>query len=310
MNLPEGGGCPPSVHNPLLHNCATTLQSGDHDHHLLDREKAQTRPEEGPGAFPHKYYRYICTIASCDTADLFAPISCGDPLCLQCARWRQRTYRKYVEKRVNEVLHIHHGKLRMVTLTVKSSFDLEDRFNHLKDSFRELRRRRIWKDNVVAALAGYEVTYSDSEGWHVHVHLISTGTYMPQPLLKKAWSEITGDSDIVDIRKIDGYHGAMKEVLKYPFKPTNSADWEEAIKHEFRRVIHGRRLYETFGAWYGDKMIEKGGGCCPGCGGRYTLWEVLNFEDNAGYDMLCGDSYPLREGLKEEVLPPPGEGER
>jgi len=240
---------------------------------------------------PHEYLHVVCLSCGFET---HVPLTCGDPLCVQCAAWRQRKYQRRLTKIIKGVYQAGR-RLRMLTLTVKNGPDLAERYAHLRDCFTRLRRRNVWTRNVKGAVAGYEVTNSGN-GWHVHVHVFYDGRYIPQRELAGVWRSITRDSGIVDIRAIHDVHGAIREVAKYPFKPKDSASWSERMKHEYRSVMHGKRLYTQYGAWYGVKLIEHGPGCCPVCDSRLT---VLAFVGPLAHDVLTGLEYLRDRG------PPP-----
>ena len=59
-------------------------------------------------------------------------------------------------------------------------------------------------------------------------------------------------------------------VLKYPFKPADTKTWDYADIDTFNEFMKGKRLYRTFGSWYGDTMVTKDH-LCPSCGGYKTL---------------------------------------
>ena len=50
----------------------------------------------------------------------------------------------------------------------------------------------------------YENTYNEKTGeWHPHVHMFALlDTWIDQEQLSETWHEITGDSFVVDIRKV------------------------------------------------------------------------------------------------------------
>jgi hypothetical protein len=70
----------------------------------------------------------------------------------------------------------------------------------------------------------YENTYNEKTGeWHPHVHmLVLLNDWIDQEAFE-TWHEITGDSYIVDVRKVKkskelGYAKAAAEVCKYALK--------------------------------------------------------------------------------------------
>jgi hypothetical protein len=189
-----------------------------------------------------------------------------------------------------------------ITLTAKVNDEpLRTRVNRVKDWFKKLRRRSVWKTSIRGAVAGYEVTYHHGRGWHVHVHLLaSRQAWIDQATLARAWQRVTdGRGEVVDIRDRDAdVRSSMCRTLTYPFKPTNLAAWGPAQIAEFTAL--GRtKLAECYGALRGlaaaladDSEETEGsphrqgpgrilstGAPCPSCGAPlvaqwYTAEEV------------------------------------
>lgn len=163
----------------------------------------------------------------------------------------------------NKMVHIlkDNPKLKpvFVTLTVKNGEDLKERFNHLKDSFKTLQsRRRDWLKkgrghNELCKAHGivfaYEIT-NNGKGWHPHLHMILlVDDWIDRDKLSEQWYSITGDSYIVDVRRVkptkididtvDGkvekkedYSEGFMEVFKYAMKFTELTHYQIWIAHE------------------------------------------------------------------------------
>jgi plasmid rolling circle replication initiator protein Rep len=192
-------------------------------------------------------------------------------LCPFCAGIRaSKAIQKYSE-RVDEVLK-QNRKLRvaLLTLTVKNGHDLQERSSHLITSLRTLiKRRQDYKKKgrgfnefckIDGAMYSYENTYNEQTGeWHPHVHmLVLLNDWIDQEQLSETWHEITGDSFVVDVRRVKkskefGYAKAAAEVCKYALKfgdLTVEKTWE-AFK-----ILKGKRLSGAFGSLYGVKIPE------------------------------------------------------
>jgi len=211
---------------------------------------------------------------------------CGGWWAYQCRDCRKTVYyykgcrdritcsdcrRKYMEKtfaRFSPVVKSMVGTLRFITLTVKNGMDLKERRNHLRKSFRKLRQRVAWKRVVKGGVYAEETTFGKG-GWHSHVHIIASGKYFPQDELTKLWASCTGDSVIVDIRKITSTKEACKELMKYCLKDAGLPD--ERLE-EARLAFKRARLVGTFGNLYGSERDEEkdageeDGMECPYCG--------------------------------------------
>lgn len=159
----------------------------------------------------------------------------------------------------------------MITFTVKNGENLLERFNHLRSSYRRLQQRRRnalkgqqWTEfaKVQGAIHSYEIT-NKGEGWHPHIHMVALlDDWIDQAALSAEWKEITGDSFIVDIRKIKpkdvGAGGldiasGMLEVFKYALKFQDMT--LEDTWHAYE-LLKGKRLVDSFGALRGVEMPE------------------------------------------------------
>lgn len=91
--------------------------------------------------------------------------------------------------------------------------------------------------------------------WHPHLHVVWDGAYIPQPVVRQFWQEITGDSYIVDLRLLHDANSALGYIAKYVGKPLPKsvyADQEAVV--EYLEAIKGRRVFGTFGRWKGFRL--------------------------------------------------------
>ena len=195
---------------------------------------------------------------------------CGQHLlCPFCAGIRaSKSIQKYSE-RIDEVLKKNRKlKVALLTLTVKNGSDLGERANHLLKSFRTLIKRRqdyLKKGRgfnefckIDGAMYSYENTYNEKTGeWHPHVHmLVLLNDWIDQEALGETWHEITGDSYIVDVRKVKkskelGYAKAAAEVCKYALK---FSDLTVEKTWEAFKTLKGKNLSGSFGSLRGVKI--------------------------------------------------------
>lgn len=155
----------------------------------------------------------------------------------------------------------------LVTFTVKNGPDLCERLLHLERSLTRLNKRRSGKRSrslmttIAGAVWSYEVTYSEANGWHPHVHAIWLATEQPDMhALRAEWKEITLDSFMVDVRPIepdaeaapdiDPHAKGFAEVFKYAMK---AAELPARKLIDAYRVLNRRRLVRSFGKFYGVK---------------------------------------------------------
>ena len=113
---------------------------------------------------------------------------------------------------------------------------------------------------INGAMYSYENTYNEqTKEWHPHVHMFALlDDWIDQELLSETWHEITGDSFVVDIRKVKktkqmGYAEAAAEVCKYALK---FGDLSVENTWQAFKVLKGKRLSGAFGSLWGVKIPE------------------------------------------------------
>ena len=198
-------------------------------------------------------------------------------LCPFCASIRASRSIQRNNPKVVEILR-QNRKLKpvLLTLTVANGEDLAERQEHLMSAFRTLmQRKRDWMKkgrgyNEFCKLLGgfysYENTYNEKTGeWHPHLHIFGVlEEWIDQESLSSTWHEITGDSMIVDIRRVRkhkqlGYGKAIAEVCKYALKFGDLSvekTWEAYMVLKGERKV-GLRLSGSFGLLRGVKMDDE-----------------------------------------------------
>lgn len=186
---------------------------------------------------------------------------CHDRFCLPCSKARAERIRTslaiWLKDRPN---------LKLITLTLRQGTDsLRTTLDRITRAFRCLRNTPLWKKAVAGGVATIEAKIGDDKNrfkteekpWNVHFHIIAEAKYIPQKLLSKLWLQITGDSDIVDIRLVGARSGAIQYITKYITKSSDN-QIVNSPKHldEAINAFTGRRLVSTFATWRGLKLME------------------------------------------------------
>lgn len=154
----------------------------------------------------------------------------------------------------------------MVTLTLKHGEDLKERFNSLQRAVAAFwktrsRGRGSWLDDVQGAVWSYECKKGkNSKQWNCHLHMIALSESdlarpHSQHELSRQWQRITGDSKIVDVRRInqaDPVDGFL-EVFKYATKFSELKPEELLQAYD---VLRGRRLLASAGCFRGVDVPE------------------------------------------------------
>jgi len=195
-------------------------------------------------------------------------------------------------------LAFHRGKkLRMITLTlVKDSInDIHECFRILKERIRRLTPNKIKKQDTIGYFTPQRMRhyFGDSKKWdkpikfeyfsviifgdRQHMHILYFGHWLPYAWLKKVWKEITGDSDIVDIRttregvknvkKLASYVLAQYAVLQdgdIRFQMSHDwawrgmvRDWKRAVKKHTRCVKGQYKVQFHELLWYWAEIVRE-----------------------------------------------------
>ena len=165
----------------------------------------------------------------------------------------------------------------MLTLTLKNGPDLEERFHHFMCSLRKLleKRRNALKGNstteLTKAVGGvYSVeTTNKGKGWHVHLHaVLLLDAFIDREALSREWHSITGDSTILDVRRLAKGVSEMTdsqgqitpkiaeafcEVFKYALKFSDLTYQDNVTAFE---VMRGKRLLGSFGVFRGVQVPD------------------------------------------------------
>lgn len=192
-------------------------------------------------------------------------VTCKRRTCPKCARIRSL---RLVEMYLPVVLCFQWACLVTLTLKVVPYGDVQEQVDRITASFRKLRMRKVW--NAKNGIASIEIVKEETNCWYVHLHTLVDSKWMDQKALSDAWKKITGDSYIVDIRRIKSdKRSALREVLKYQTKIWQlSEEDKEFVEETFKH----RRFVYTFGIKKPEKSEFKGMKCKL-CGGNLVLME-------------------------------------
>ena len=192
-------------------------------------------------------------------------------LCPFCARRRAaKQVGSYVEKFQQVMSENPSLKPVMLTLTVKNGEDLQERFDHLKKSFKKVQesirdfRKKNRGFNEFCKIQGMAFSYEftknpKTDEWHPHIHAVCLlSEYVDIYKLSEYWLKVTGDSSIVDIRRLQGSNlddmsNAFIEVFKYALKFSDLSLEDNVFAY---RLLRGKRLQGSQGLFWGVKVPD------------------------------------------------------
>lgn len=116
--------------------------------------------------------------------------------------------------------------VRFLTLTMKhSDLPLSEQIRRMKKCFVKLGRRVGWKKYVTGSIAFLHVKRNDGNtAWHVHLHILLAGSYVPQQWLSAEWLKVTGDSPVVHVQAANSEKelgASIKDFTRYAGCPAN-----------------------------------------------------------------------------------------
>ena len=176
---------------------------------------------------------------------------CHSRWCLPCANSRSRAIAG------NLGVWLKGKRARFVTLTLQATDDsLASRLALLDKSWAGLKRSDLWRRTQTGGVAFLEVKIRSGTGrWHPHLHILTTGRYLDQSLLKHVWANLTGGSTIVHVQAVRVPEKAVSYAAKYASKPLDSSVLgnQQALR-EAIPAMHGVRTVRTYGNCKGLQM--------------------------------------------------------
>lgn len=210
-------------------------------------------PDLPPSDLNHPIRTLVCSHCG---HPLRVQLSCGDRTCPVCRKkWFGYHYgalKKYVAK---------WDRVYFLTLTLKNIPDgnlYRADVERLRILFTALRKKL--KGAIDAGWYVIQMT-NDGNGWHLHLHAIYRGSFVPSQKLSRLWLEITKDSYIVDIRTADRWQAALRYVLSDFLQSPRIRDCD---REEYNSIFKGSRLVQGFGEYSKTKLRVPFP--CPCCG--------------------------------------------
>jgi hypothetical protein len=173
--------------------------------------------------------------------------TCKNRFCSPCANAR----RGMISDNLTTFAAGKHLRLKTLTLAHHNA-PLEDLITRIWTCFKLFRRRADWKAHVRGFAAFLEIKWSErSNWWHVHIHILSEGTWWDRREFSAAWHAVTGDSFITDIREVNSEEG-IRYTAKYASKPLSLSDIPAKHRAHAVNCLHHRRLWQVGGSWKGQ----------------------------------------------------------
>ena len=150
----------------------------------------------------------------------------------------------------------------------------------LNNDIRRFRNSPYIKKHITGGLSVIECGHpSDSRGWNLHVHCIVRAVYIDQKIISREWKKATGDSYIVDIRRVGSSELSLNYLFKYlhkapVVKSSRGSFWISILKWAYNKSFYKSRHVNSWGSLrpvVNDQEEENPYHLkCPACG--QTNW--------------------------------------
>jgi hypothetical protein len=179
---------------------------------------------------------------------------CHDRFCVPCCKARS-------SRLSATLLKLCEGQdLRFLTFTLRHNHrPLKEQLDRLTKCWRKLRQTRMWTTTQRGGVAIIELKRSKKNNtWHPHLHVISEGEFLPHSEVSNTWHRITGDSFIVDVRRLRDPREAVHYVAKYAAKGiTFDGDYDIHVLAEAITALKSKRLVQCYGTWSHCKTVDE-----------------------------------------------------
>lgn len=183
-------------------------------------------------------------------------LGCGDRTCPECRKkWFGYHFKILVD------LVMAWSRPYFLTLTIKNIPDNlfgRNDVHDIRECFGRFRRR--FKKKILGGFYVVQAT-NRGNGWHLHLHVLFDGCFLPKEFISKTWAEVSAGNYIVDIKQIQ----SPKTAVRYLLSDFLQAPRIRPEDHDtFNYVFKGSRMVQTFGCY--AKIKIKVAFKCPTCG--------------------------------------------
>lgn len=198
------------------------------------------------------------------------PVYCGNRFCPVCSIRRNNRVRKRLGFLSDHCDRPRKHWFKHLTLTISNQPNLEGMVTEIVKSFRKLRNRQYWKNNVDGG--AYVIEIKGSPGnWHVHIHAIIMSRYMPFDRLLQLWMKVSSGRGVY-IQRVPA-SAVVNYLSKYLTKP----DVSDLVLCDINEEMASKRLFSPFGSWHSlSREYVAPVHLCSRCGyDKYMPWDLM-----------------------------------
>jgi hypothetical protein len=196
-----------------------------------------------------KKHRILTLYCAHDGYPHITSLKCCDRFCEVCR------HRDYLILKARYLPLIHEAEnLSFLTLTVKNPSILQPVFiKKLQRDINKFRCSSYVRRHIHGGISVIECGHpSDRRNWNLHVHCLVSAHYIDQKIISKEWLKATGDSYVVDIRRVGSDERALNYLFKYIHKApnvlTDRGDYHlDMLKSIYNHAFKGLRHVNAWG---------------------------------------------------------------
>lgn len=147
---------------------------------------------------------------------------------------------------------------KFMTLTMKHTDEpLQLQLERITKYFRAFRRQKEISKRIKGGFWFLEIKLGKDDLWHIHLHCLVISPWISQKELSALWLNVTGESYIVDIRKVKDAKTAANYAAKYASKPAELRYLPLTNRQQLIEATRNVRTYGTWGAVKKAKLLAK-----------------------------------------------------
>lgn len=148
---------------------------------------------------------------------------------------------------------IEHPAFITLTLSHRLGETITDGIRRLYQAFRHFRRLQNCKNSISGGIWFFQLTKSADGAWHNHLHIAADCEWYDKQELSDDWKTSTGDSYIVDIRRIADKAKTSKYIARYAARPCKLSQFDIETAQQ---IVIGFKNQRLVGKWGSARQLK------------------------------------------------------
>lgn len=196
-------------------------------------------------------------------------VYCKSKLCPECMKMRSKRFVDQVTPYLKSF-----SRPRFLTLTLQNVNSVsKENYLQLTKYFnnfvKRMQRAGFLFDKGILVIE----TTEKGKGFHLHLHILYDGFYLPQQMISDIWYDITKTSDVIDIRQPRSTEQVLRYLSKYISKGCSINSISSLVDY-FQSTKH-IRMFRTFGKNF--KVVKAAyQKICPECNSQEWYFMLID----------------------------------